>query len=452
MSTETQELNVIIVGAGIAGLSLGIMLEKAADVGIRYTIIERAHEFKTIGSSIGLSAQCLRVFDQLGILDDLKQASSKILGSVYMDKNMSIIGRFDSSFCEERPDLMQVLLRHVPKEKILWGKKVLSLAQNADGVMVRCADGSTIHGDILIGADGAYSAVRQSLYDNLKKSGVQLKKSETSPLRFDQFSILGTTEKVDHLYKFHEEGCKMYNILPSREDDIYAYAMVFEDGRLGWRLSGPSLARHIKDEANFRFSDWDSESIDELKKHLSDAPAPIVGTVGKLFEHTESISRILIEDRFYETWWHGRTLLIGDACHKVVPAAGQGANQSILDCICLANLLYELPSKKPEDIATVFTKFYEIRAPQARKAVSGSKRLGQLVGAHSFIGTTLRSLVLKLMAGPLNVKSLDAMYSGRPILNYLPQIELKGTMPDTSLPMTFNTAKKGEVIKGATAV
>ncbi|KAG0260946.1 hypothetical protein DFQ27_003270 [Actinomortierella ambigua] len=453
MASDTKGVNVIIVGAGIAGLSLGIMLERATDVGIRYTILERAHEFKTIGSSIGLSAQCLRVFDQLGILDDLKSASTNIVGSIYMDQELSVIGRVDSSFCEERygygvrlfsrPDLMLALLRHVPEEKIFWGKKVLGLVQDSEGVTVRCADGTTVHGDIVIGADGAYSAVRQSLYETMKKNGAVLKKSETSPLRFDQFSILGTTEKIDHLYKFPEDECKMYNILPSTQEDIYAYTMVFEDGRLGWRLSGPSLARHIKDEANFRFSDWDSESIDDLKRHLSDAPAPIVGTVGKLFEHTESISRILIEDRFYETWWHERTLLIGDACHKVVPAAGQGANQSILDCICLANLLYELPSRDGKDIEKVFTKFYELRAPQARKAVSGSKRLGQLVGAHSFIGTALRTFVLKLMSGSLNVKSLDAMYAGRPILNYLPQIPLKGSLPDNSKPMTFGTTSLG---------
>ncbi|KAF9971452.1 hypothetical protein BGZ73_005605 [Actinomortierella ambigua] len=434
MASDTQGINVIIVGAGIAGLSLGIMLEKADSVGIRYTILERAHEFKTIGSSIGLSAQCLRVFDQLGILDDLKTASTNIIGSVYMDQELSVIGRVDTSFCEERygygvqlfsrPELMQKLLSHVPEEKILWGKKVLSLSQDNDGAVVRCADGTTVHGDIIIGADGAYSAVRQSLYDSMKKKGIVLKKSETSPLRFDQFSILGTTEKIDHLYKFPEDGCRMYNILPSTEEDIYAYTMMFDDGRLGWRLSGPSLARHVKDEANFRFSDWDSESIDDLKRHLSDAPAPIVGTVGKLFE--------------------------------VVPAAGQGANQSILDCICLANLLYELPSKDIKDIEKVFTKFYEIRAPQARKAVAGSKRLGKLVGAHSFFGTAMRALVLKLMSGSLNVKSLDAMYSGRPILNYLPKIDLKGSLPDNSKPMTFNAvnADAGEAssTKSAAAV
>ncbi|KAF9975105.1 hypothetical protein BGZ73_001366 [Actinomortierella ambigua] len=137
----------------------------------------------------------------------------------------------------------------------------------------------------------------------------------------------------------------------------------------------------------------------------------------------------MLEDKFYETWYHGRTVLVGD-----------GANQSILDCICLANLLYELPSSKAEDIQLVFKKYYEVRAPVAKKAVDGSKTLGKLICTHSFFGIIIRTIFIKLMSF-LASRTMDAMYSGRPILNYLPQLPLKGFIPDSSKPITLGVRK-----------
>ncbi|KAG0261829.1 hypothetical protein DFQ27_002752 [Actinomortierella ambigua] len=439
-----DKLHILIAGAGIAGLTLAIMLEKIPNV--RYTILERAHEFKALGSSIVLSPQVLRVYDQLGILEEMRARSSAFMATVYLRKDFSVIGQGSTKPCEERfgyhmrvfsrPDLMDILLSHVPAEKVRFGKRVLSLSQNQEGVMVRCTDGTTMHGDILVGADGAYSAVRQSMFEAMKKKGTNVPEADLSSLRFEQFSILGTTSRIDHLYQLPRKGCTMYNVMPTNEHDIYVYVLDFDDGRLGWRLSGPSLTKYAKDEANFRLSDWDSESIDGLKNQLVDAPAPIVGTIGQLFEHTQSISRIMLEDKFYETWHHGRTVLIGDACHKVIPAAGQGANQSILDCICLANLIAELPSSKADDVEKVFRKYYDLRAPIAEKAVKTSKTLGKLICTHSFFGIILRTIFIKLM-GIMAARSMDTLYSGRPILNYLPHLPLKGFVPDSSLPMTL---------------
>ncbi|KAG0237204.1 hypothetical protein BGW42_001471 [Actinomortierella wolfii] len=435
----TQGIKVLIVGAGIAGLSLAIFLERA---GIQYMILERVLEFKPLGSSMVLSPQVLRVYDQLGILPELEKVSSVCVCGVYMNQKQRVLGRIDVTFLEERygypnrvfsrPDIMEVLLRYVPKEKILMGKRVLSLVQNHEGVMVRCADGTSIHSDIVVGADGAYSAVRQCLYDSMKKKKLRLPESDLSPLRFDQFSILGVTDRVDHLFPFPEGGCQMYNIFPATHNDIYVHTIPYDDGRIAWRLSGPTLSKYLNSEASFRCSDWDTETIDDLINHIKDAPAHIIGTVGKLFEHTKVVSRIMVEDKFYENWYHGRTVLIGD-----------GANQSILDGICLANLLYELPSARPEDIEKVFAKYHSIRAPQARKAVAGSKTIARLISADTLAGGILRSVALKFLSGPLNVKSMDGMYSGRPILNFLPQIPLKGSLPNTAKPMTLGLQTPG---------
>jgi len=86
-------------------------------------------------------------------------------------------------------------------------KKILSLLQNKEGVLIRCSDGSTYHGDILIGADGAYSAVRQALYKDLAKKG-DLPRADGLPLPFNTTCLVGQTRPLDpeefpHLKDWH---------------------------------------------------------------------------------------------------------------------------------------------------------------------------------------------------------------------------------------------------------
>jgi len=95
-----------------------------------------------------------------------------------------------------RPKLYQLLLSKVPLEKIHYSKKVLSTMQNKEGVMIRCADGTTYHGDVLVGADGAYSGVRQSMYKNLQQQN-SLPASDAKELSKGYLCMVGTTDPMD---------------------------------------------------------------------------------------------------------------------------------------------------------------------------------------------------------------------------------------------------------------
>lgn len=117
---------------------------------------------------------------------------------------VNLIRRFILSFvscgAEEyivaRPDLYDLLLRQIPQENIHLGKKVLSFEQNDLGVMLRCNDNKTHHGDILVGADGAHSAVRQHLFKVLKAKKL-LPASDEGDLPFDCVCLVGQTEVLD---------------------------------------------------------------------------------------------------------------------------------------------------------------------------------------------------------------------------------------------------------------
>ncbi|KAG0027283.1 hypothetical protein BGZ82_009045, partial [Podila clonocystis] len=157
---------VLIVGAGIGGLFLGNLLHKA---NIPFEIYERAREVKP-----------------LAILHSNQH------------KRRAII--FISSGAEEyliaRPDLYDLLLNQIPQENIHMGKKILSFEQNDLGVMIRCNDNKTHHGDILVGADGAYSAIRQHLFKVLKGKKL-LPPSDEGDLPYNCVCLVGQTEILD---------------------------------------------------------------------------------------------------------------------------------------------------------------------------------------------------------------------------------------------------------------
>lgn len=94
-----------------------------------------------------------------------------------------------------RPKFYDILRRQVPQERLHMGKKVLSMDQGGNGVLLRFSDGTEAEGDILVGADGAYSAVRQGLYEKLKKEK-RLPPGDGTPLPFSTVCLVGQTRPL----------------------------------------------------------------------------------------------------------------------------------------------------------------------------------------------------------------------------------------------------------------
>lgn len=105
--------------------------------------------------------------------------------------------RFGSKgYIVARPMLYDILRSKVPAERFHMSKKILSLQQGGNGALIRCSDGSTIEGGIIVGADGAYSAVRQNIYAQLKKDK-KLPASDDVDLPFSTVCLVGQTRPLD---------------------------------------------------------------------------------------------------------------------------------------------------------------------------------------------------------------------------------------------------------------
>ncbi|KAG0333139.1 hypothetical protein BG000_009438 [Podila horticola] len=203
-----------------------------------------------------------------------------------------------------RPDLYELLWRHVPKECVFLDKKVVNFEDDAEGVLLRCADGTSYQGDILIGADGAYSAVRNHLYKMLKTRGL-LPDVDDSPLPFHTVSLVGQTEALDpdEFPDLKMELCQFNSVLGS--DNMCTY------------LHKSSS----KADNKFCNSEWGPEATEAMCNEVRAYKVPgkdgkdgKVLTLGDYIDRTpkELIVKVMLEEKVFDTWYCNRTVLLGD--------------------------------------------------------------------------------------------------------------------------------------------
>ncbi|KAI1622996.1 salicylate hydroxylase [Exophiala viscosa] len=170
------EIKVIVAGAGIAGLATAISLRQLNSSGHNFNVhlYERAPELKEIGASIALSPNGLRTLERFGIenaLDDnISYRGPSALPMIYRHWKTNEIVSVDQ-FADvpdhrhqtarfHRAHLHDALLQHVPRESIHLNKETISAEADSNGVTLFFKDGTSVNGDILIGADGLRSKVR----------------------------------------------------------------------------------------------------------------------------------------------------------------------------------------------------------------------------------------------------------------------------------------------------
>ncbi|KAG0232490.1 hypothetical protein BGX31_005142 [Mortierella sp. GBA43] len=189
---------VVIVGGGLGGLLLALLLERAS---VDYVVLERSDVAKMPiegGGVITITSQIQPLLKQLGLLDALQHAAKpltcvSIVAAVQGSRRLpNVVGIIDSAFSLARygyyslviprPELYNYLVSQVPPEKLLLGKQVQDVMQDDRVATCICTDGSSFQG-IIVGADGAYSSVRLSLYRQLKDKGL-LPAPDQRPLQY----------------------------------------------------------------------------------------------------------------------------------------------------------------------------------------------------------------------------------------------------------------------------
>ncbi|KAF9085401.1 hypothetical protein BGX29_001962 [Mortierella sp. GBA35] len=416
---------VLIVGGGIGGLTLGMILQKT---NIPYEIFERTSEIKPLGSAISLTCTTACMFKQMGIWEEFCSLTKEMTEIQVVNEKLETeflihdaedpIKRYGAdNRVIARPKLYELLLKQIPKERIHLGKKVQSTQQGGNGVLIRCTDGSEYEGDILVGADGAYSAVRQNLYAQLKKEK-KLPSSDDVPLPFSTVCLIGqtrtlTTEEFPHLGL---EQCQFFSVLGDSKP--YAWnTLTTKQNTICWSVIQFLDEESSKENDSFRCSEWGSEAVEAMCKEVRDFPI-VSGSekalkIGDLIDLTpkEYISKVMLEEKVFKTWHHCRTVLIGDACHKLNPTGGAGAANAMHDAIVLSNYIHALPDHPVVDeIGDCFKKYREERISWVESAFTTSQAFRIMIGKSTNRRTMTTTTIASL---PAEVIDIDMVLNRR---------------------------------------
>ncbi|KAG0311395.1 hypothetical protein BGZ97_011900 [Linnemannia gamsii] len=454
---------VLIAGAGLAGLVLGIYLEEA---GIPYEIFERTAEIKPLGAIMCLTSNILPALEQIRVYEDLLKFSKPCRQGTFYTGDLKLIGSFASKDEEltgydrllfARPELYDTLFKRIPPHKIHMSKKVLSFQQNHEGVMLRFSDNTTLHGDILVGADGAHSSVRQHLYKTMDQQGL-LPKSDNKNMNKGYISFLGTTGPLDPAkYPAVLDPACENNFMIGDGATPYTWVTFTVPGnKICWNIIVQLGLAEVEDD-QFKTSDWVPQQNKKMLDSIRHFKTPY-GTMGELFDESpvEGISKVYYEDMLFETWTHGRTVLIGDAAHKLLPSTGQGAVNAMQDAVILANCLYDIKPTSFENIKIALNEYRDQRFELVKAQYATSHFVAKLQYGHTMWERILRHCIFNWLPKSLQIKQVVKDSAYRPQANFMPEAPTRGSIPITrqkpSRRVQEEEAKKAAAATAAAAI
>ncbi|KAG0210489.1 hypothetical protein BGX33_004909 [Mortierella sp. NVP41] len=449
--SRNDKPTVLIVGAGLGGLMLGALLEKS---GVPYAIFERAPAVKPLGSAMVVGPTILPIFEQLGIYDELVAIGKYLTHTISFKESISMVPYKpqDHRCLEEstgyrkyivaRPKLYDLLLKQVPSHKIHFGKRVLNISEKEDRVTIQTADNSYYEGDIVVGADGAYSAVRQRMYEALRAEG-KLPKSDQEDLPFSCTCLVGQTKVLDpeEFPLLKEPLCQFRSVLGDGKP--FSWGVVTSaQNTLCWIVihhldkttSKAALDQRFRTSEN---SEWGLHAAQVMCDETRSFPTPVKDnkgtsmTLGDIYDKTpkDLISKVMLEEKVFNTWYHGRTVLLGD-----------GAVTAIHDAVALANLLYAMPTTTPRKVTRVFEQYQAERHPAAIESFNHSQNMSKVV--EKGIEGAISLFMINHMPMWLWKLALLKTVRNRPFAGFLEPPAMKGTIR----PVVSPSAEKAKAV------
>lgn len=347
---------VIIIGGGIGGLAATLALRQA---GFDVQVFEAVPEIKIVGAGLAIWSNALNALQQIGLADAVqaagKPAAYRVIratsGEILTKVLIHQIGNGEDTALTHlhRGDLHMVFLRAVGESTIQMAARCVGFRQDDQKVWAQFADGREVQGDLLIGADGVHSVIRQQLFS-------------TARLRLvGQSSWRGLAQIDDK--QLMEGGAgetwgigRRIGLIPMSQGNVYWF--LTKNAPPGGGIEGTALEKKQRLQA---FVQGWHEPI----------PSMIEATEAQTIIHTE-----LNELEHLEQWHRGRVVLLGDAAHAMTPNLGQGACQAIEDAVTLGQCL-----KQTEDLDAALTLYESGRIPHVSRVVEDSRRFGEV--AHN---------------------------------------------------------------------
>ncbi|MEM8501438.1 MAG: FAD-dependent oxidoreductase [Pseudomonadota bacterium] len=353
IKTPLSQLNVVIVGAGIAGSCAALALRQR---GAQVTLLERSSQAIDAGAGLQIPSCATRVLRALGLgaqLDAIASVPAQLHFREAFSGRIVINGapNNDQSDCPHyqahRADVHSMLLDSATEQgaAVEWGASVADVAQQKDVAIVSLDDGRQLRADLVIGADGIRSTVRQQLFGDQKAefTGNIAYRAMIDASQLPRPVAAGVFLGPD----------AHFVIYPLR--DGRCVNVVAQCRSADWRDES-WMAQGDREELRQTYAGW-HEDVELLLAAMQETYQ------WGLFTRTPMAR-----------WSIGRIGLIGDACHPSLPNLGAGAALAMEDAYVLADLLARFPDR-PEHAFDILHKLRIKRCSKVQRVSRSNSEL-----------------------------------------------------------------------------
>jgi salicylate hydroxylase len=356
-------LRIAVVGGGIGGLASAAFLHRA---GLSATVYEQADEISEIGAGLVVAPNAVRLLRRLGRLEQFRETAVPLEvgwefrrwqdGRVLFSQRMGAeCERLYGEWCytAHRADLLDTLLSAVAEPGPHLGARCVAVRRRGDEAELSFADGSTATADVVIGADGTHSVVRDAV----------LNAEAPGPPRFSGVCAYRCLIRADQAPEFALRPVQTLWLGPGHHfvhypisAGRYVNVVAFAPAR-NWRVESWTAEGRIED-LRAEFAGWDPR-------------------LDSLVAAADRTGRWALLDRDpLPRWTDGPIAVTGDAAHPMFPFLGQGAAQAIEDAAVLAGCL----AADPADPPAALRRYEERRRPRTTRVQLVSR--GRLHANH----------------------------------------------------------------------
>jgi len=370
---------VLIVGGGLSGTAAALSLQRK---GIDAEIVEKEQVWGASGTGITLMGPALRALEQLGVLEQCLLQGSGASEMRLFDARGELIQTFPipgllgpdypSVGGMMRPTLHRILSEAATEAgaSVRTGVTVAALEQHADRVEVGFTDGTSGSYDLVVGADGWRSQIRDRVFGDEAPQPQPLGQTVWRALLHRPASVTGEEQ-------FYGPGLKT-GFTPLGPDTMYQF------------LVQP-------------FSDPELPTAEERPARMRELLAPFGGVVAEVRDTITEPEQVDVRRLFWllmpPPWYRGRVLLIGDAAHATTPQLAMGGAIALEDGIVLGEVLAAEGS-----VEAALERFMDRRYERCRMVVENSVQLSEWekdAAAHGADAGRLQHESLAALAAPI---------------------------------------------------
>ena len=352
----SSKAKIAIVGAGMGGMALATALHRK---GHDFTVYEQAPQFARIGAGIQLSPNVIRVLHGMDLEAPLANVAfhprnwrsrDSVSGDVTFEVELgdAMVKRYGTKFLiAHRADLHRVMCDTVPIDKIEFNKKLVGIDPAGSQTRLAFADGTHVLADAVVGADGVHSVIREHLLGPEQPT-------YTGHIAYRSVfpaSLLGDLELDDNTKWWADDRHIVIYFLTRKRDEVYFVTGVPEPD---WKIESWSV----------------QGTLEELRAAFRDFHP----TVRHVVHAAPQVQKwALLERDPLPKWGEGSVVMLGDACHAMLPYMGQGGAMAIEDAAVLSRCIDEAGG---EDFSGAFRRFEATRHARATR-VQKSSQAGQ---------------------------------------------------------------------------